>query len=53
MLALEVIEATHELVIIGVADLGLVENVIQMLVASDLGAKPLDFVKGCGSRLDH
>ena len=43
MLGLEVLEPPHHPVVFGVADLGLIEHVIQMLVMMQLFAQILDF----------
>jgi len=42
----QVAELAHERVVFGVGDRGLVEHIVQMLVAAELVAELFDFARG-------
>jgi hypothetical protein len=46
MARFEVAQLAHEGVVFGVGDRGLVEHIVQMLVAAELAAELFDFARG-------
>jgi hypothetical protein len=42
VIALELLKPAHELVIVGIGDLGPIENIVEVLVAAQLLSEPVD-----------
>src|ERR1700736_6147019 len=53
MFSFENFKPAHQIVVLGVADLRIVEHVVTMVVIIDLGAEALDFARRISGTLRH